>query len=151
VIAWKGHREHTLTAMNRRSVPVPLATLLAAELPPRACRSPVDLSCRNLARWRAAAFARDRSAVARERTAGYPVILVGNLNDGAPAFCAITSHSLMLSASGGSHLGRCLPPSRMGTTGSWAPASPSPVDPSPRGNASDHPFVEAIANPDPAP
>ena len=61
------------------------------------------------AKWRAEALARERTVVARERAAGCPVFLVGDLNDRKPAVCGVTDGGLMLSATGGSKAGACQP------------------------------------------
>ena len=109
-------------------------------------------------RWRAAAIAAERAVVTRERAAGRAVFLIGDLNDRAPAYCALTQETLMTSASTspravprpeGSKASGCRPPARSGIDwifGTTATFSIYAVDHSPRGSISDHPYVEAVAH-----
>lgn len=100
------------------------------------------------AKWRAEAIARERTVIARERAAGYPVFLVGDLNDREEAFCGVADGGLMVSASGGSNAGACQPPKNMNIDwifGTGAAFSGYLVDQSPQGRTSDHPYVEAVA------
>ena len=101
------------------------------------------------ARWRDQAIARERQAVARERAAGHPVLLIGDLNARASAFCAATADDLMSSASGGSHHTSCRPPARMGIDwilGAGARFSNYLADRQTIGGVSDHPYVEAVVS-----
>jgi hypothetical protein len=62
-------------------------------------------------RWRAAAAARETALAARLRSeTGYPVFILGDMNDREAYFCRITAGAPMVAANGGSNNGRCIPP-----------------------------------------
>jgi hypothetical protein len=62
-------------------------------------------------RWRAAAAARETQLAARlHAESGYPVFILGDMNDREAYFCRITAGAPMIAANGGSNDGRCVPP-----------------------------------------
>ncbi len=62
-------------------------------------------------RWRDVATALEIGLVNRlHAQSGYPVILTGDFNERAEAFCKVTSRSPVRAANGGSAGGRCYPP-----------------------------------------
>ena len=63
--------------------------------------------------WRDRATAIESNLIEQLHAQGYPVILTGDFNDRAQAFCAITGAGTMRAANGGSSGGTCVPPERM--------------------------------------
>jgi endonuclease/exonuclease/phosphatase family metal-dependent hydrolase len=69
----------------------------------------------NNARWRAVSKQIQTNLVNRLHSqTEYPVILMGDFNERAEAFCAVTSRAPMRASNGGSSEGRCRPPGDLG-------------------------------------
>jgi endonuclease/exonuclease/phosphatase family metal-dependent hydrolase len=69
----------------------------------------------NNARWRAVSKQIQTNLVNRLHTqTEYPVILMGDFNERAEAFCTVTSRSPMVASNGGSAGGGCRPPGDLG-------------------------------------
>lgn len=77
-----------------------------------------------------------------------PAFLVGDLNEGKPAFCGLTDGQVLTTPAGGSYVGSCRPPKRYGIDwifgNHYARWTGYTVDRSPRRDMiSDHPLVLA--------
>lgn len=69
----------------------------------------------NNARWRAVGMQIQTNLVNRlHRETGYPVILMGDFNERAQAFCTVTGRAPMRASAGGSTGGGCRPPGDLG-------------------------------------
>ncbi len=67
-------------------------------------------------------------AIAKLQKDGLPILLTGDFNEVAPAFCSITGKTDLVAATGGSNTGgKCVLPPRPGSTGSSARTAPSPA------------------------
>ena len=103
----------------------------------------------NAARFRAEAVRRELAVMtALSSQYDVPAFLTGDFNDRAGAFCALTAGGLLSASAGGSHAGRCAPPSRpgidwiFGTRRSTWTGSSTVWEPRQR-RISDHPLVLA--------
>ncbi|GGO94013.1 hypothetical protein GCM10011584_34040 [Nocardioides phosphati] len=103
------------------------------------------------AKWRAEAIRREVTYVARVRSAGLPVLLVGDFNDRDQAYCPITEGGLLSTAAGGTNPAgpACNAPNNMPVDwifGAGLRWTGFVVDRSQQGTISDHPFVAARAS-----
>lgn len=93
---------------------------------------------------RADAVRRERQLVAELRRSGRPVILLGDFNERAPAYCTLTAGGLVSSPAGGANNGRCSPPSRLGVDqiyGAGLTWDGYKSEPSTFRKISDHPLI----------
>ena len=99
-------------------------------------------------RHRARAIAIEAALVERLHRDGTPVVLTGDFNDRAAAFCPLVGRTALEASNGGSVAGGCRPPADAGIDWIFATSDLDVVDhvrerSAPVRRATDHPFVHA--------